>query len=170
MNYLKITIYSSLVFTCKQKWGNNGPSPSLYLIRVLRSLVFSLYVISWVMPKLVVWSIACWRGYFKRHQYHIVWSEREREREKLQAFGMAYYYYHYTWCVLSGVRGMLGTLWNWILIDWLKSLFLNTFHLDASLKFLIWLIFVDLNLSFPSLLISCILLKYWGYTFLVIFI
>jgi len=40
--------------------------------RVLRSLVFSLYMISWVMPKLVVWSIACWRGYFKRHQYCIV--------------------------------------------------------------------------------------------------
>lgn len=142
MNYLKkckITIYSSLVFTCKQKWGNNGPLPSSpYLIRVLRSLVFSLYVISWVMPKLVVWSIACWRGYFKRHQYCIVWTERERarERKKLHVLGMPYYYYHYAWCVLSGVRCMLGTLWNWILIDWLKSLFLDHFSSQCIFEFL----------------------------------
>ena len=39
----------------------------------LWSMILSLFGVSWVMPKSVVWLLACWQGRFGRHRNGHIW-------------------------------------------------------------------------------------------------
>ena len=61
-------------YMCKR----NGESVDLLLLHCpitfeMRSMVFTLFGIYWVMPKTLVDLLACWQGKFGRHHNGVIW-------------------------------------------------------------------------------------------------
>ena len=70
-----VCAHPKLVLFVPKKWGECGSSIShCSMASDMWAMVFGMFEVQWVMPKLIMDLFSCWMGWFRRHDSVLVWK------------------------------------------------------------------------------------------------